>query len=179
MKPYHLFMNRLHKVVISLTAIVIPSFCALSQTSNPTMKAIVVQKPGGTETLKLQDVPRPQPKADEILIKVMAAGINPVDAFIRAGRFGGSKSSFTPGMDVAGVIETTGANAKKFKKGDPVYAYLSFDSRNDRLAGADRSGEVAKRSNRFDSWRFGRRRPFCHPNRKGAGRESDCHRVDG
>ena len=91
------------------------------------MKAIVVQQPGGTETLKLQEAPKPQPKPDEVLIKVMAAGVNPVDAFIRAGRFGGGKSSFTPGMDVAGVVEATGANAKKFKKGDAVYAYLSFD----------------------------------------------------
>ena len=98
-----------------------------SQTSPTTMKAIVVQQPGGPETLKVQDVPRPQPKADELLIRVMAAGVNPVDAFIRAGRFGGAKTGFTPGMDVAGIVEATGANAKKFKKGDAVYAYLSFD----------------------------------------------------
>ena len=104
---------------------------AFSQTTpsgGSTMKAIVVQQPGGTEALKLQDAPRPQPKGDEVLIKVMAAGVNPVDAFIRAGRFGGGgNSAFTPGMDVAGVVEATGTNARKFKKGDPVYAYLSFD----------------------------------------------------
>ncbi|HJT80265.1 MAG TPA: NADP-dependent oxidoreductase [Chthoniobacterales bacterium] len=119
-------MNRLFISAITLTAAFIPISAATSQTVSPTMKAIVVQQPGGPETLKLQEVPRPQPKADEVLIKVMAAGVNPVDAYIRAGRYGGAKSSSTPGMDVAGVIESTGANAKKFKKGDAVYAYLSF-----------------------------------------------------
>jgi len=91
------------------------------------MKAIVVQQPGGPETLKVSDAPRPQPKEDEVLIRVAAAGVNPVDAYIRAGRFGGGKTSFTPGMDVAGVIEAIGTDAKKFKAGDAVYAYLSFD----------------------------------------------------
>ena len=118
------------RLFICLTTMVVaggltPS--ALAQTASSTMKAIVVQQPGGTEALKLQEAPRPQPKPDEVLIKVMAAGVNPVDAFIRSGRYGSAKSSFTPGMDVAGVIEATGANAKKFKKGDPVYAYLSFN----------------------------------------------------
>ena len=113
--------------LIGLTIAFVTPPASFAQASGSTMKAVVVQQPGGPEALKLQEVPRPQPKADEILIKVMAAGVNPVDAFIRAGQYGGVKSSFTPGMDVAGVIEATGGNARKFKKGDPVYAYLSFD----------------------------------------------------
>src|SRR5205807_7768332 len=52
---------------------------------------------------------------------------NPVDAYIRAGRYGGGKLPFIPGMDVAGVVEATGAKAQKFKPGDAVYAYLSFN----------------------------------------------------
>jgi NADPH:quinone reductase-like Zn-dependent oxidoreductase len=90
------------------------------------MKAIVVEQYGGPEVLKLKDTARPQPKDDEVLIRVMAAGVNPVDAYIRAGKFGEGKLPYIPGMDVAGVVETTGANAKKFKAGDAVYAYLSF-----------------------------------------------------
>jgi NADPH:quinone reductase-like Zn-dependent oxidoreductase len=89
------------------------------------IKAIVVHQYGGPEVLKLENVPRPQPASDQILIRVMAAGVNPVDAYIRSGRFGGGNLPFTPGMDVAGIVETTGANAKKFKPGDAVYAYLS------------------------------------------------------
>jgi len=92
------------------------------------MKAIVVHQNGGPEVLKYEDAPRPEPKEDEVLIRVMAAGVNPVDAAIRAGRFhgGAGKLPMTPGMDVAGVIEKTGAKVDRFKKGDAVYAYLSF-----------------------------------------------------
>src|SRR6266436_6268655 len=52
----------------------------------PTMKAIVLHESGGPEVLKYEDAPRPQPKDDDILIRVMAAGVNPVDVFIREGR---------------------------------------------------------------------------------------------
>jgi NADPH:quinone reductase-like Zn-dependent oxidoreductase len=99
---------------------------ANAQADGSRMKAIVVHQFGGPEVLKLDDAPRPQPKDDEILIRVMAAGVNPVDAFIRAGRFGVGKLPLIPGMDAAGVVETVGANVKKFKPGDPVYAYLIF-----------------------------------------------------
>ena len=96
--------------------------------SNPTnMKAVVIHQPGGTEALKVEDAPRPEVKEDDVLIHVRAAGVNPVDAYIRAGRYPGGKLPFIPGMDVAGVVESTGARAQKFKKGDEVYAYLSFN----------------------------------------------------
>jgi len=79
--------------------------------------------------LQYEDAPRPEPKEDEILIRVMSAGVNPVDAAICSGhmnRFLGDKLPLIPGMDAAGVVEKTGAKITKFKKGDPVYAYLSF-----------------------------------------------------
>jgi len=60
---------------------------------------------------------------------VMAAGVNPVDAAICAGhmsKFLGDRLPLIPGMDVAGVVEKTGAKATKFKNGDSVYAYLNF-----------------------------------------------------
>jgi NADPH:quinone reductase-like Zn-dependent oxidoreductase len=91
------------------------------------MKAIVVHQNGGPEVLKYEDAPRPQPKDDEILIRVMAAAVNPVDVAIRAGRFGGHGFPFIPGMDVAGVVERAGGKVTRFKKGDAVYAYLSFE----------------------------------------------------
>jgi len=91
-----------------------------------TMKAIVVHQYGGPEVLKYEDAPRPEPKEDEILIRVMAAGVNPVDAYIRSGRFPAGKLPYIPGMDVAGTVEKTGAKVTKLKVGDPVYAYLSF-----------------------------------------------------
>jgi NADPH:quinone reductase-like Zn-dependent oxidoreductase len=101
---------------------------AFTQSPGPTMKAIVVHEFGGPEVLKYEDAPRPEPKEDEVLIRVMAAGVNPVDVAIRAGRFnrGGGNLPLIPGMDVAGVVEKTGTKITKFKANDPVYAYLSF-----------------------------------------------------
>jgi len=90
------------------------------------MKAIVVHEYGGPEVLKYEDARRPEPKDDEILIRVVATGINPVDASIRAGRFKAGSLPFIPGMDISGVIEKTGAKITRFKAGEPVYAYLSF-----------------------------------------------------
>jgi NADPH:quinone reductase-like Zn-dependent oxidoreductase len=97
---------------------------AFAQENVSSMKAIVVHQYGGPDVLKLEDAARPQPGPDEVLIRVMAAGVNPVDAYIRAGRFGSGKLPYIPGFDVAGIVESTGANVKKFKAGDAVYAYL-------------------------------------------------------
>jgi NADPH:quinone reductase-like Zn-dependent oxidoreductase len=119
-------MRRLHSLVFAIAATVGLTDSAISQSNVPMMKAILVHQSGGPEMLKLDNVPRPQPGSEEILIRVMAAGVNPVDAYVRSGRFGGGKLPFTPGMDVAGVVESAGADARKFKPGDAVYAYLNF-----------------------------------------------------
>jgi len=77
--------------------------------------------------MKYEDVPRPEPKEDEILVRVMAAGVNPVDAYVRQGKFskgGLDKGPFIIGYDIAGTVEKTGASVKKFKAGDAVYTYL-------------------------------------------------------
>lgn len=96
-----------------------------AQSSPSIMKAVVVKENGGPEVLKYEDAPRPEPKDDEVLIRTMAAGVNPVDAYIRAGRYGG-QIPYIPGMDVAGIVEKVGSKVTRFKAGDPVYAYLSF-----------------------------------------------------
>ncbi len=101
---------------------------AIAQTNPATMKAVVATQSGGPEVLKYQDAPKPEPKDDEILVGVIAAGVNPVDSYVRQGRFGKRASDSGPliiGYDIAGVVEKTGANAKKFKPGDAVYCYLS------------------------------------------------------
>ena len=88
------------------------------------MKAIRMHEFGGPEVLKLEDAPRPEPADDEVLVKVYAAGINPVDWKIREGQ---RKEKFpttfplTPGWDVSGEIEKVGHNVKNFRKGDEVY----------------------------------------------------------
>lgn len=84
------------------------------------MKAIQIKEYGDENVLEYTDVDRPKPKADEILIKVRAAAVNPVDWKIREGRFG-MKLPLIPGAEFAGTVEETGAAIKKFKKDDAVY----------------------------------------------------------
>lgn len=102
---------------------------AAAQINPAMMKAVVVNQYGGPEVLKYQDAPRPEPKADEILVHVMAAAINPVDSYVRQGMLAKRGLDNRPaiiGYDIAGIVEKTGASAKKFKPGDAVYSYLSI-----------------------------------------------------
>jgi NADPH:quinone reductase-like Zn-dependent oxidoreductase len=102
-----------------------------SQSSTPTMKAVVIHEYGGPEVLKYEDIPRPEPNDDQLLIRVIAAGVNPVDSMIRSGMFAKEGNRAFPiilGGDVAGVVEKVGSKIKKFKAGDPVFAYVSLDN---------------------------------------------------
>src|SRR5437870_13537875 len=108
-----------------LRFVVLIAILSLAAAARPPMKAIVIHSSGGPEVLKYEDAPRPQPKDDEVLIRVMAAAVNPVDVFIREGR--SNQFPLIPGMDVAGVVEQVGNKVTKFKRGDAIYAYLSFD----------------------------------------------------
>jgi NADPH:quinone reductase-like Zn-dependent oxidoreductase len=91
------------------------------------MSAIVVHEHGGPEVLKLEQVPRPAAGEGELLVRVHAAGVNPVDWKMRAAGFGGrGKLPYTPGFDVSGVVEQTGPKATKFKAGDAVFAMLDL-----------------------------------------------------
>ena len=110
--------------------LVLPNFAA-AESATSTMKAIVIHEYGGPEVLKYEDVPRPEPKADQILIRVIAAGVNPVDGMIRSGMFAKDGNGAFPmvlGGDIAGVVERVGNKITKFKAGDPVFAYVSLDS---------------------------------------------------
>ncbi|PYJ17761.1 MAG: NADPH:quinone reductase, partial [Verrucomicrobia bacterium] len=102
-----------------------------AQSATPTMKAVVIHEYGGPEVLKYEDVARPEPQDNQLLIRVIAAGVNPVDGMIRSGLFGKDGSRAFPiilGGDVAGVVEKIGSKVTKFKAGDPVYAYVSLDN---------------------------------------------------
>ena len=94
-----------------------------------TMKAIIAHQYGGPEVLKLEDVPVPTPKEDEMLVKVFAAGVNSFDGTLRAGRYAkpnGTQLPWHPGYDIAGVVEKIGGKVTKFKAGDAVYAFIPF-----------------------------------------------------
>jgi NADPH:quinone reductase-like Zn-dependent oxidoreductase len=93
------------------------------------MKAIVAHEYGGPEVLKYKNVPRPEPNEDQILVRVIAAGVNPVDAMIRSGLFAKYEKDvfpIIPGADIAGVVEKVGSRTTRFKLGDPVFAYVSL-----------------------------------------------------
>src|SRR5438876_3807287 len=118
-----------NRLILGAVAAILPSI-VLAQTNKPTMKAIVVHEYGAPEVLKYEDAPRPEPKENEVLLRVIAAGVNPVDGAIRSGKYAkffGAKPPFTPGYDIAGVVEKTGTKTHKYQPGDAIYAYLDLD----------------------------------------------------
>src|ERR1051325_3228904 len=90
-----------------------------SATDQSNMTALQIHEFGGREVLKLEQVPRPTPGDNEMLVRVYAAAVNPVDWKIRqsGGRMG-KKLPWIPGFDVSGVVEQTGSQVTKFKSGD-------------------------------------------------------------
>jgi NADPH:quinone reductase-like Zn-dependent oxidoreductase len=94
-----------------------------------TMRAVRQHSYGGPEVLKLEEVPRPEPLWTEVLVRVHAAGVNPVDCKTRAG--GGISPSqgdlpIIIGWDVSGVVEAVGGGVTRFAPGDEVYGMVNF-----------------------------------------------------
>ncbi|MFL6211761.1 MAG: NAD(P)-dependent alcohol dehydrogenase [Pyrinomonadaceae bacterium] len=92
------------------------------------MKAIVYLNDGSPDVLKLEEIDKPTPGADEVLIKVRAASVNPIDSgsarhpFLRRILFAMSKSKVNrPGRDVAGQVEAVGLNVTEFKPGVAIF----------------------------------------------------------
>ncbi|XP_033732342.1 quinone oxidoreductase-like [Pecten maximus] len=87
------------------------------------MKAIRVAQFGGAEVMKVEaNLTVPKPSEKQILIKVSAAGVNPVDTYIRSGNYAKLPAlPYTPGSDVGGVVEDIGSEVSQFKKGDHVF----------------------------------------------------------
>ena len=87
-------------------------------------EAIVVRKYGGPEVMQLENIPTPQPKSNELLIKQNAVGINFHDIYCRSGLRQSLKLPGTPGIEGAGVVLQTGTDVQNFKVGDRV-AYIT------------------------------------------------------
>ncbi|MDB6123814.1 MAG: quinone oxidoreductase [Pedosphaera sp.] len=86
------------------------------------MKAIRVHQFGGPEVMKLEEVPTPQVGPGQVLVRIHAAGINPVDTYIRAGAYATKPIlPYTPGKDGAGVVEAVGSGVQNVKVGERVY----------------------------------------------------------
>ncbi len=103
------------------------------------MKAVRVHEFGGPDVLRVEEVPDPAPGAHEVLVRLHAAGVNPVDTYLRAGSYARKPAlPFIPGSDGAGVIEAFGAEVRGVKVGDRVYVLKS--------GGASSGGTYAQRT---------------------------------
>jgi NADPH:quinone reductase-like Zn-dependent oxidoreductase len=95
-----------------------------------TMKAARIHEYGDPNVFVYEDAPRPQAKAGEVLVRVHAAGVNPVDFKTRAGRgMGGGSHDLLPlivGWDISGVVEAIGEGVSAFRPGDEVYSMVRF-----------------------------------------------------
>jgi len=93
------------------------------------MRAVQIAQFGGPDVLRVERVARPVPSAGELLVRVHAASVNPVDALARAGHAGditATRVPYVPGFDVSGVVEEAGAGVKAFRRGDAVFAMLDL-----------------------------------------------------
>jgi len=103
---------------------------AVQDKTAATMKAVRMHDFGKADVLVYEDAPRPEPKPGEVLVKVHAAGVNPVDWKVRAGAFGKAKAQaqlpLILGGEIAGVVESCGAEVKSFKPGDEVWALFAL-----------------------------------------------------
>ena len=91
------------------------------------MKAITMHSFGGPDVLRTEEIPVPVPMKGEVLIKVRAAGVNPVDYKIRSGKHFRKETHLpsVPGRDVSGTVEALGGGETDLRVGDEVYAYLA------------------------------------------------------
>jgi NADPH2:quinone reductase len=87
------------------------------------MKAIRVKEFGGPEVMQLVEVPDPKPTGAQVVVRIRAAGVNPVDVYMRSGTYPRKPAlPYTPGTDGAGTVESLGPDAtKRFKPGERVY----------------------------------------------------------
>ena len=86
------------------------------------MKAAYIQRPGTPENIAYGDLPKPEPSGAEVLVKVGAVALNPVDTYVRAGMIPGDlPMPFVVGCDLAGTVEALGPDAVRFKPGDRVW----------------------------------------------------------
>ncbi|HEY7334577.1 MAG TPA: NADP-dependent oxidoreductase [Bryobacteraceae bacterium] len=118
------------------------------------MKAVRIHEYGGPEVLRHEDAPRPDPAPDEVLVRIHASAVNPVDWKVRAGYVKDwlkYKLPMIPGWDFSGVIEAAGANVADWRRGAEVYARPDI-SRDGAYADyiAVRASEVAAKPKSLD-----------------------------
>jgi NADPH:quinone reductase len=100
------------------------------------MRAIVVRQFGAPEAMQLEDVPDPVPQGGQVLVRIKAVGVNPVDTYVRSGNYARKPTlPYIPGSDGAGIVEATGADARRLRPGQRVYFAATASGLNGAYAG--------------------------------------------
>ncbi len=113
--------------------------------ANDTMRAIRIHEYGGPEKLMLEEVPRPRPSGNEVLLKVKAAGVNPADWKFRSGMLKDWRPlqfPWIPGSDGSGVVEEIGPEQKSFRRGQEVFGAFAASYAEYAIAAA---GDIAEK----------------------------------
>src|SRR5580692_8313970 len=97
-------------------------------TGKTTMKAVRIHSFGGPDVLRLEEVPKPEPKPGEVLVRLHAAGVNPVDWKIREGHLGKIPLPSIMGSDFSGEVEALGTGVTDFRVGEEVFGIVGDDS---------------------------------------------------
>ena len=122
------------------------------------MKAIRVKEFGGPEKLQLEEVPNPKAGPGQVVVKIEAAGVNPVDVYIRAGTYARKPPlPYTPGTDGAGKILSVGEGVEQIAPGAPVYTRRKFEWHLCRAGAMRGMGSVSSSRRTLHS----RRAPRC------------------
>src|SRR5438270_13175106 len=90
-----------------------------------TMKAVRIHSLGGPDVLRYEDAPMPKPGANELLVRVQAAGVNPVDWKIRQGLLGTFPLPAIMGSDFSGVVDSAGSDVHEFQPGEQVFGIVA------------------------------------------------------
>lgn len=97
----------------------------MQTTTTETMKAVQIHSFGGPEVLRFEDAPRPEPRNREVLVRVVAAGVNPADWKLREGKFGQIPFPSIMGSDFSGEIEALGPGVEEFRVGEHVFGSVA------------------------------------------------------
>lgn len=121
-------MKLFAKLKIGLVATLVGATVVATASGAVSMKAISIEAFGAPDVLELREVPRPQPGPGEVLVRIRAAGVNPIDAFYRQrGEALGFALPFVPGADLSGEVAVAGEGVTAFSPGDAVFGMIDLD----------------------------------------------------
>ena len=99
------------------------------------MRALLSREPGPPETLVIEEIPDPEPAAGEVVIRVAAAALNFFDTLLIRDMYQyRPERPFSPGAEVAGIVESVGGGVSSFKPGDRVMAYTIWGAIREKIA---------------------------------------------